>query len=119
MMEQAVLDTLYKYDYATVIDFTSDADSYSSRLLPVNDENRCELENYIDSFTAFGGTNYESAFEKAYEIMAASMTSGHVSGCNAQIILFLTDGQITSGRDDIVDYIEELKDEPDLLSKIS
>ena len=110
---KAVLDTLYKYDYATVIDFASDADGYSSTLLPVNDENRCKLENYIDSFTAFGNTNYESAFEKAYEIMTTSMAAGDVSGCNAQIILFLTDGQITSGRHDIVDYIEELKDEPD------
>ena len=95
---KAVLDTLYKHDYATVIDFNSEAYSYSSTLVPVNEENRCYLENYIDSLSWLGNTNYELAFEKAYEIMVASQIAGDVSGCSAQIILFLTDGEITEGQ---------------------
>ena len=108
---KAVLDTLYKYDYATVIDFNSVADSYSSTLIPVTDENRCELENYIESFSAYGNKNYERAFKAAFDIMNASLVAGDTSNCNAQIILFLTDGEITEGRTDIVDYIEELKED--------
>ena len=110
---KSVLDTLYKYDYATVVDFNSVADSYSSTLVAITDENRCKLENYIDSFDSFGNTNYELAFEKAFDIMTESRLAGNVSGCGAQIILFLTDGEITGGRYDIVEYIEELKEEPD------
>ena len=107
---KAVLDTLYKYDYATVVDFNTEADSYSSTLLSVTDKNRCELENCIDSLVASGSTNYASAFEKAFDVMSASMIAGDTSDCSTQIILFLTDGESTAGRNDIVDYIEELKE---------
>ena len=37
------------------------------------------------------------------------MSNNDVSGCNAQVILFLTDGEITAGTTQIVELIENLK----------
>lgn len=103
---KAVLDTLTKYDYATVIEFNSEAESHSSTLVSVTDENRCYLDNFIDDLNGFGNTNYEKAFKLAYEVMSDSIEQEMYSSCSAQIILFLTDGSNKQGRQDIQSYIK-------------
>ena len=108
----AVLDTLTVDDYANVIEFSTSAESYSTHLLSMNEENKCLLENFIDDLDAAGNTDYENAFELAFEIMSNSINDDQttsVSGCSAQVILFFTDGEISQGRRDIVELIDELK----------
>ena len=114
----AVLDTLTNNDYATVIQFSTDAESYSNTLLSVTDKNRCLLENYIDNLEAGGITNYEAAFELAFKLMNNSIINGDITGCSAQVILFLTDGAITEGNTKIVELIEDLKNDNNIDFKI-
>ena len=64
----------------------------------MNDENKCLLTDFIDSFDASGETNYENAFNLAFQIMSNSIDNHNISGCSAQVILFFTDGAIRKGR---------------------
>lgn len=58
-------------------------------------DNNSSAFAYIDNLGPFGGTNFNAAFQKAYDVFANSKTVGtNTSGC-LKAILFLTDGEST------------------------
>jgi len=95
-----VVNTLTKYDTATVIDFSSQAramdwGSGNTNLQKMDDVGRAKMRDYIDNLSVIGQTNMPAAFTKAFDVLDATHAAGGGSGCGlAQtVILFLTDGE--------------------------
>ena len=79
-----VTKTLTISDYVSVVDFASNAVAYSDRLVPASEANLQAIEVWIKSWIlASGGTNFNAAFAKAWDIFRSSdASSGSSSGCN-------------------------------------
>ena len=92
-----VLGTLTEYDYLGIVTFSSTASTYSSTMQAYTTDRGCVLEDYIDSLTSGGGTNYGDAFEAAFDLIDDSIADGSVAACDTTLLLFLTDGKISRG----------------------
>jgi len=71
---------------------------------------RTALKNFINSIGPSGMTSYEDAMTKAFQIMTASKAGGKTSGCAANTIMFLSDGEITVGKtgDELLSHLNTL-----------
>jgi hypothetical protein len=94
----AVVDTLNHADFATVVTFSTSASSYSTEMIRADATGRAELKDYINSIHQSGKTNYDAAMSKAFQIMEDSKAAGKTSGCAANTIMFMSDGEITEGK---------------------
>ena len=98
----AVIDTLNAADFATVIAFDTDTRSFSdakgNHLIRADEEARKAMKLWVHDLQDGGATNYEEAFRKAFGILGNSRREGKTTGCYTNTILFLTDGEITSGK---------------------
>jgi uncharacterized protein YegL len=84
-----VIDTLTEVDYVTIVKYSSQASAYKPTLVQATREAKTDLKTWIDdNIDASGTTNFRAAFEKAWEVVDATITS---SNCN-RIMLFLSDG---------------------------
>lgn len=63
-----VLDTLTEFDYATLINFQSQAEALDMTLRPMTPENKKYLNSHIENLMATGGTNFEDSFDLANSI---------------------------------------------------
>eukprot|EP00421_Protoceratium_reticulatum_P028974 CAMPEP_0168465074 /NCGR_PEP_ID=MMETSP0228-20121227/55920_1 /TAXON_ID=133427 /ORGANISM="Protoceratium reticulatum, Strain CCCM 535 (=CCMP 1889)" /LENGTH=65 /DNA_ID=CAMNT_0008480623 /DNA_START=1 /DNA_END=195 /DNA_ORIENTATION=+ len=54
------------------------------------------MDRWVDDQVALGGTSFTQAFTKAFRIITNAVNGGQTTGCN-RAVLFLTDGQDTSG----------------------
>ena len=93
-----VIDTLAWTDYATVVTFGSSAESKSSVLEPMNDDNKANLKLWTATniHSSGGGTNFAVAFATAFQVFDSSTDSSTSSGSNCEkVILFMTDGEST------------------------
>ena len=81
-----MVDTLTDTDYVSVIDFSSSALAYTGGggigLVQATKANLAQIKTWIDGLRASGGTNFNDAFAKAWEVFRASDASGASSGCN-------------------------------------
>ena len=82
-----MVDTLTDTDYVSVIDFSSSALAYAPPggdigLVQATKANLAQIKTWIDGLRASGGTNFNDAFAKAWEVFRASDASGASSGCN-------------------------------------
>eukprot|EP01052_Picozoa_sp_SAG31_P014621 SAG31_NODE_916_length_11047_cov_3.507033_3_plen_208_part_00 len=92
---KAVIDTLTDVDYVTLVGFSTDAYAYSTELRQATDSERDAMKRWVDlEIGANGATNYRAAFEKTFEIIAASTQS--TSNCN-RVVLFMSDGDPSIG----------------------
>lgn len=91
---EALLDTLEWKDYATVILFNHGiAAEFSSKLVPVDSCTRSRMKAWLKNQNwKEGGTNFETAINRAFSIIGTSVSAGETSMCQ-KAILFLTDGQ--------------------------
>lgn len=92
-----VLNTLTEHDFAMVVAFGDDAQSFRTHMLPMNAVNRKQLQQFISGLVAHGETMMSSAFDLAFTILNSSPRGLSSSGCS-RIILHLGDG--TSDGDD-------------------
>ena len=84
-----VIDTLTEVDFVTIVRYSDGASASSSTLVQATDANKITLKAWIDSnIDASGSTNFQAAFQKAWEVVDATNAS---SNCN-RIMLFLSDG---------------------------
>lgn len=95
----AILKTLTNYDYAYLLLFDSMVTKMDddSLLVKMTEDNKEFMNEFLDEHSPIGNTNFAKGFEAAFEVLDKSKAEGsHSSGCN-QVILFLTDGEDTSG----------------------
>jgi Ca-activated chloride channel family protein len=86
-----IVNNLNIGDYFNIVDFSSSVDSYSPELLEYNIANANGALAYIDTINANGGTNIAESLVVSINQFEA------VSQDKANIIVFFTDGQATSG----------------------
>ena len=86
-----VINTLSWVDYATIVAFSTTADSATTQLMQMTVENRELMKNYIDGLSAYGTTSMDKGFEKAFDILDSSRAAKKSTTCTTAI-LFMTDG---------------------------
>ena len=97
---KTVVNTLTNFDYVGLVTFSGSARVVpiggSSLLVPATNNNLVLLSNAIDSLSANGQTNFEDAFNTAFNLLENSRTAESFVNCHSAI-LFLTDGRPTVG----------------------
>merc|ERR1719409_464551 len=90
---KAMMDGLTQADFVAVVDFDSDAKTFQGNkfMARASSSFRNEMKGFIEGLEARGGTNYEEAFRKAFEIADTAYRSKYESGCQT-VFVFLTDG---------------------------
>ena len=93
----AVLDTLDATSYVTVRGFNNIIQSCltcteSDTMLPATASNLADLKTFVADLIPGGGTDFNLAFQDAFEVLEASRQADLTSGCS-RVILFLTDGK--------------------------
>ncbi len=86
-----IVNNLNVGDNFNIVDFSSDIRSLFSTLQPVNMTNQDQALQYIDGLSANGSTNISGSLSYAINLFQA------VDPNKANIILFFTDGQATTG----------------------
>jgi Ca-activated chloride channel family protein len=100
-----IVENLNESDSFNIVDFSSSVSTFAGDHLPVNPTNQQSAISYIEQFYASGLTNISVAFEQAIPDFSGNDTT------IANIIIFLTDGQATTGitsTPDILQYIQNL-----------
>eukprot|EP00761_Pharyngomonas_kirbyi_P014853 gb/GECH01014884.1/.p1 GENE.gb/GECH01014884.1/~~gb/GECH01014884.1/.p1 ORF type:complete len:1016 (+),score=267.76 gb/GECH01014884.1/:1-3048(+) len=96
-----VLQTLTVRDYVNVVMFSSGgyvSPCFSLGMVRAMPENIAQLQSFVNSVSANGGTDFNAAFSKAFDILDYSYENGLGTG-NAATILFMTDGQSSDPTD--------------------
>ncbi|KRX09880.1 hypothetical protein PPERSA_05272 [Pseudocohnilembus persalinus] len=100
-----VVESLTYSDYFQLILFNDDAETITGEnvLIQATIENKAKFTSLIEEIQEKGGTNFEAAFVKAFNIMDEtfddeSSGSDNYKNC-LNVILFMTDGKISSGED--------------------
>lgn len=112
-----ILNTLTPDDFVNIIQFNSDAsrfDCFPNKLVRATPENIAKLHDFVDSLYEFvdnfvhnsnnvfsyatGSTNYEAAFNLAFDMLDATIADPNAGTDCESVILFLTDGEPTVGQ---------------------
>ena len=94
-----VINTLSWVDYATIVTFSSNPTvakdaSNQELIMPMTVENRQRLKDFLDGVQAFGRTDMDEGFKKAFDVLDNSRAVGKSTSCET-VILFMTDGKNT------------------------
>ncbi|MDR2443903.1 MAG: VIT and VWA domain-containing protein, partial [Deltaproteobacteria bacterium] len=92
-----VLERLEPQDSFNLVDFSSQVTLFKPELVTMNDKNRSEAMKYINNLRAGGNTNIEEAMVSAIKQVPIGRPT---------YIIFLTDGQATTGITKEEDLIE-------------
>ena len=92
-----VVDAMTFADYVGVVAFDDQAESMHglttlAKALPAF---RTRIKTYIDDLSAAGGTNFNAGFNKAFELVDASVGRSYAADCHTTYV-FLTDGVAAS-----------------------
>ncbi|MBP6871498.1 MAG: VWA domain-containing protein [Bacteroidales bacterium] len=100
-----IINNLNEGDYFNIVDFETFVSSFQPDHVPFTPENQQAALDYIYPMYASGSTNISGAFGEAIPDFAGSDST------IANIIIFFTDGQATSGiigTDQILEHIQNL-----------
>ncbi|MBN1950954.1 MAG: VWA domain-containing protein [Bacteroidales bacterium] len=100
-----IVNNLNDNDYFNIISFSSDITGFRSQHVLNTTTNQNDALAYISSLQAEGSTNISGAFDKAVPQFSAASEN------TANIIIFLTDGEQTSGitdTDQLIEHIDQL-----------
>lgn len=100
-----IVNNLNIGDNFNIIDFSSDVTSFFDSHVPFTIENQNAALNYIDFIGAGGSTNISGALTTAISQFQA------VDPTKANIILFFTDGEATTGITDTPGILDVVQDE--------
>ena len=89
-----VIDTFAWTDYATVVAFGDSARLAHPALQKMDGTNKNALKAWVNTniHSNGGGTDFDDAFEGAFDVFNNSPAPSSSSGCE-KVILFMTDGQ--------------------------
>lgn len=100
-----IVNNLNEGDYFNIVDFSTEVSSFKPDHVPFNPQNQQDAIDYITPMPANGSTNISGAFSEAIPDFAGSDST------IANIIIFFTDGQATSGildTEEILEHIQSL-----------
>jgi von Willebrand factor type A domain len=92
---QRVVNATTIHDHITVVSFSSTAKAYTTvdgLMFKATEDNKLLLNDYIANFTALGGTNYYEAFDKAFDVLDATIASELFTKCHTAVIFVTDDG---------------------------
>lgn len=107
-----VLDTLTNSDYVGLIFFNSKANVFRPHLVRATSENIKEMEIFIDTLEAKGGSNFSDAFKAADDMIETTNKDSSTTLPCKTYLMFFTDGNPTEGIDDelkFLSYVDTLK----------
>ena len=106
---KGALNALDNIDYVGIIVFGSTAQPLVGNVLRLADQGaRAELSKAIDNIKTLGGTNFEDAFQTAFQMLSNSSRVLDIASCNTAI-LFVTDGIPTVGERNEVKLMTMIK----------
>lgn len=100
-----IVDNLNEGDFFNIVDFSTEVTSLFEDHVAYDATSESEAFNYISNLNANGSTNISGAFSIAIPDFASN------NGDEANIIIFLTDGEATAGitnTDGILNHIQNL-----------
>lgn len=100
-----ITENLNEGDKFNIVDFSGEVTSFRNEHIDYNTQNESLALDYISNISSGGGTNISGAFQVAIPQFSGSNDN------TANIIIFFTDGQATSGitdTDGILNLIESL-----------
>ncbi len=100
-----IVNNLNEGDYFNIVDFSSDVTSLFPDHLAFDPSTQSTALNYIAGISAAGSTNISGAFSTAIEDFAYADTN------QANIIIFFTDGQATSGITSTEGILQHIQDQ--------
>merc|ERR1719295_563917 len=105
----SVLKTLGQSSLVSVVAFNHDVKltCFGEEFVAATPRNVAKLVDFVEGLSATGGTNFEAAFEAAFDILAA-----HSQSCKSSI-LFLTDGVA----EDVTDLVKR-RNVPDISATV-
>eukprot|EP01025_Chloroclados_australasicus_P016654 TRINITY_DN1842_c0_g2_i1.p1 TRINITY_DN1842_c0_g2~~TRINITY_DN1842_c0_g2_i1.p1 ORF type:complete len:749 (-),score=78.85 TRINITY_DN1842_c0_g2_i1:943-2865(-) len=115
------IDTVTFTDSFNIVFFNFEGSSVSTGLLPGTPENKEKAKEFIADAFPSGGTNFQAAFETAFNALRIGVEEGTSSNCN-KVILFMTDGkdnrvQVDANRTfELLDKVEELQKQLEFVS---
>lgn len=83
--------------------FSTEADEYKNKLVPINADTREGALDYITNLDAMGGTNISEALEKSINVLKKAENK------NPGFIVFVTDGKPTAGITETDEILSEVK----------
>jgi hypothetical protein len=89
-----VLGTLNDNDYVGLVTFAATGDPYAPTLKPFTSNEACKLEEHWTGLRTEYLTNYQGAFDAAFDMLEASKETGDVAACDTTVFLFLSDGEV-------------------------
>ena len=88
-----VIDTLFDYDFATIVLFDDNTQVYQTDLVAMTAAAKAEMKTWAETnIVQGGGTDFDAGLSSAFDILGSSSTT---SGCTNKVILFMTDGAAT------------------------
>lgn len=100
-----VLGTLGPRDRFTVLTFSGTVSRYSSGLQVASSQNIGGAKSYINERSAAGGTNINAAILDALDIL-----KGERSSDRTPLVIFMTDGEATSGEKNTTAILSNIQD---------
>lgn len=101
-----VIETAGVADRIAIVFFDDEPQAVTDEglLFRGTDENKKILTQSIDQLTARGGTNFEDAFNTAFDILDLSVDDELAVDCNT-VMLFLTDGVTNKPSEEIIESV--------------
>lgn len=99
-----IVNNLNEGDYFNIVVFTTTVESFKEDHVPFNPETQQEALNYIGEIEVGNLTNISGAFSEAIPDFANSDSTA------ANIIIFLTDGQPTTGLTETEEILQHIQD---------
>lgn len=97
------LGKLNPQDRVAIVAFGDTVTEFSSQLLSVDGLDRQQLEAFVERLEASGGTNINDALLRGLDLLAADQSSERL-----KMLVFLTDGEPTTGETDVAQIIKNV-----------
>ncbi|XP_072276511.1 inter-alpha-trypsin inhibitor heavy chain H4-like [Pyxicephalus adspersus] len=104
-----ILEDVPKDDHFTIITFADDIKLWNHQLVKAVPENIEKAKDFVSQITARGGTDINTALLTAAKMLTNAIFNGMLPEVSASIIIFLSDGEPTSGTTSHEKIIDNVK----------
>ncbi|XP_077323591.1 inter-alpha-trypsin inhibitor heavy chain H3-like isoform X2 [Lithobates pipiens] len=104
-----ILEDLPEEDHVGILKFNEDISKWKKNLVKAAPDNIKSAKEFVAEITAQGGTNINAALVAAAEMLRNERASKSLPEISASIIIFLSDGDPTSGVTDLDTIMRNVK----------